>query len=37
VFLKEEKITSNFWINLLLTFFLFGIGGVLHALYLILK
>lgn len=37
VFLKEGKISNNFWINLVLTFLLFGIGGILHALYVILK
>ncbi len=37
VFLKEGKITTNFWINLALTILLFGIGGILHALYVILK
>jgi uncharacterized membrane protein YqaE (UPF0057 family) len=37
VFLKEGKITNNFWINLVLTFLLFGVGGILHALYIIFK
>jgi uncharacterized membrane protein YqaE (UPF0057 family) len=37
VFLKEGKITTNFWINLVLTFVLFGVGGIIHALYVILK
>jgi uncharacterized membrane protein YqaE (UPF0057 family) len=37
VYLHEGKITNNFWINLVLTLVLFGIGGILHALYLILK
>jgi uncharacterized membrane protein YqaE (UPF0057 family) len=35
VYLHEGKITNNFWINLVLTFLLAGIGGVLHALYII--
>jgi uncharacterized membrane protein YqaE (UPF0057 family) len=37
VFLHENKITNNFWINLVLTIFLPWIGGVLHAVYVILK
>jgi uncharacterized membrane protein YqaE (UPF0057 family) len=37
VYLHEGKITGNFWINLVLTFVLFGIGGIIHALYLVLK
>ena len=28
--------TKHLWINLLLTIFLFGIGGVIHALWLVL-
>ena len=28
--------TKHFWINLLLWIFLFGIGGVIHALWLVL-
>ncbi len=34
VFLKEGKIGTNFWINLVLTI-LFWLPGFLHALYLI--
>jgi uncharacterized membrane protein YqaE (UPF0057 family) len=37
VFLKEGKLTTNFWINLVLTFVLFGVGGIIHALYVVLK
>jgi len=37
VYLKEGQITQNFWINLVLTIFLFGIGGIIHAIYIILK
>lgn len=37
VYLKEGKIGTNFWINLVLTIVLFGIGGILHALYIVLK
>lgn len=28
--------TMHFWINLVLTFLLFGIGGIIHALWLVL-
>lgn len=37
VYLHEGKITNNFWINLVLWFLLAGIGGIIHALYIILK
>ncbi len=38
VYLHEgNKVTKNFWINLALWVFLFGIGGIIHALYIILK
>ena len=38
VYLHEgNTVTKNFWINLVLWVFLFGIGGIIHALYLILK
>lgn len=37
VFLKEGKLTTNFWINLVLTFVLFGVGGIIHALYVVLR
>jgi uncharacterized membrane protein YqaE (UPF0057 family) len=37
VYLKDgSKITNNFWINLVL-WVLTWIGGVIHALYLVLK
>jgi uncharacterized membrane protein YqaE (UPF0057 family) len=37
VYLHEGKITKNFWINVVLWVFLLGIGGIIHALYIILK
>lgn len=38
VYLHEgNTITKNFWITLVLWFFLFGIGGIAYALYVILK
>jgi uncharacterized membrane protein YqaE (UPF0057 family) len=37
VYLHENKITKNFWIDLALWVFLFGIGGIAYALYIILK
>jgi len=37
VYMHEKKITSHFWIDLVLWIFLFGIGGILYALYVILK
>lgn len=37
VYLHENKIGNNFWISLVLWVFLFGIGGVIYALYVILK
>ena len=37
VYLHEGKITKNFWINIVLWFLLFGIGGIIHALYIVLK
>ncbi len=37
VYLHEGKIDKNFWITLALWVFLFGIGGILYALYVILK
>lgn len=37
VYMKEGKVGTNLWINLALTIFTFGIGGILHALYIILK
>ena len=37
VYLHEGKITKNFWIDLVLWVVLFGIGGIVYALYLILK
>ena len=37
VYLHEGKITKNFWIDLVLWVVLFGIGGIIYALYLILK
>lgn len=36
VFLKEGA-NKNFVINLLLSFLLFWIGGIIHALYLVTK
>ncbi len=37
VYLHEGKITKNFWITLVLWFVLFGIGGIIYALYIVLK
>jgi uncharacterized membrane protein YqaE (UPF0057 family) len=37
VYLHENKIDKNFWITLVLWVFLLGIGGVIYALYVILK
>jgi uncharacterized membrane protein YqaE (UPF0057 family) len=37
VYLKEGKIGTNFWINLVLWIVLFGVGGIIHALYIVLK
>jgi uncharacterized membrane protein YqaE (UPF0057 family) len=38
VYLKEgSTITNNFWINLVLWIVTAGIGGILHALYVVLK
>ncbi|MBI4731477.1 MAG: YqaE/Pmp3 family membrane protein [Chloroflexi bacterium] len=37
VYMHEGKIGTNFWINVALWIFLFGIGGIIHALYIILK
>ena len=37
VYLHENKIGKNFWIDLVLWVFLFGIGGIAYALYIILK
>jgi uncharacterized membrane protein YqaE (UPF0057 family) len=37
VYMKEGKVGTNFWINVVLTVLLFGVGGILHALYIILK
>ena len=37
VYLHEGKITNHFWIDLVLWVLLFGIGGIIYALYLILK
>jgi uncharacterized membrane protein YqaE (UPF0057 family) len=37
VYLHEGKIGTNFWITLVLWFVLFGIGGVIYALYIVLK
>jgi uncharacterized membrane protein YqaE (UPF0057 family) len=34
---QGNKITKDFWIDLVLWFLLFGIGGILYALYVILK
>jgi len=37
VFMKDgNKLTTNFWINLVLFLFTW-IGGIIHALYLVLK
>lgn len=36
VYLKQEKIDKDFWINLVLTL-LCGIPGVVHALWIVLK
>lgn len=33
----KEGVTTQFWINLLLTFFLLWIGGVIHALVIVLR
>jgi uncharacterized membrane protein YqaE (UPF0057 family) len=37
VYLHEGKIGQNFWIDLALWVLLFGIGGIVYALYIILK
>jgi uncharacterized membrane protein YqaE (UPF0057 family) len=37
VYLHEGKIGKNFWIDLVLWVLLFGIGGIIYALYIILK
>jgi uncharacterized membrane protein YqaE (UPF0057 family) len=37
VYLDEGKITKNFWVDLALWIFIPIIGGVLYALYIILK
>lgn len=37
VYLHEGKVTNNLWINLALTIVLCGVGGIIHALYLVLK
>ncbi|MBU2609478.1 MAG: YqaE/Pmp3 family membrane protein [Chloroflexi bacterium] len=37
VYLHEGKVTKNFWINIVLCILLFGIGGIIHALYIVLK
>ena len=38
VYLKDgSKVTNNFWINLVLWIFTGGIGGVIHALWFVLK
>jgi len=38
VYLKDgSQVTNNFWINLVLWIFTGGIGGVIHALWLVLK
>jgi uncharacterized membrane protein YqaE (UPF0057 family) len=37
VYLHQGKITKDFWIDLVLWVLLFGIGGIIYALYLILK
>ena len=37
IYLHEGKITTNFWIDLVLWVLLFGIGGIIFALYVILK
>jgi len=34
---QGNKITKDFWIDLVLWVLLFGIGGIIYALYLILK
>jgi uncharacterized membrane protein YqaE (UPF0057 family) len=37
VYMKDgNKVTNNFWINLVLWLFTW-VGGVIHALYLVLK
>ena len=36
VWMKERKIGTDFWINLVLTL-LFDIPGIIHALYIVLK
>ena len=36
VYLHEGKIGKNFWIDLALWVLLFGIGGIIYALYIIL-
>lgn len=37
VYLKEGRITVNFWVDLALWIFIPVIGGILFALYIILK
>ncbi|MCX6037712.1 MAG: YqaE/Pmp3 family membrane protein [Chloroflexi bacterium] len=38
IYLHEgNKVTKNFWIDLALWILLFGIGGIIYALYIILK
>ncbi len=38
IYLHEgNKITTNFWIDLVLWVLLFGVGGIIFALYIILK
>jgi uncharacterized membrane protein YqaE (UPF0057 family) len=37
IYLHKNKIDKDFWIDLALWVFLFGIGGIAYALYVILK
>ena len=37
VYLHEGKITKDFWIDLVLWIFIPVIGGIIYALYIILK
>jgi uncharacterized membrane protein YqaE (UPF0057 family) len=37
IYLHEGKIGKNFWIDLALWVLLFGVGGIVYALYIILK
>jgi uncharacterized membrane protein YqaE (UPF0057 family) len=37
VYLHKGTIDKDFWIDLVLWFLLFGIGGIVYALYIILK